>query len=97
MPISPSQATLAQVADDQVIASEATDELAIDALPHVSKQVDKHEEITTPSLSVNKLCKGDLAVLFHGPKATVFKPSTPEVSIKGTTIMEGQLDHNGWC
>ena len=90
----PNQATLAQAADDQIMASQATDELAIDALPQVSKHVDKCREISTPSLSVNKLCKGDLAVLFHGPRATVFKPATPEVPINGPTIMEGHLDQD---
>ena len=90
--VSPSQATLAQVADDRIMASEATDELAIEALPHISKQVDKCKDITTPLLSVNKLCQGNLAVLFHGPKATVFKPSNPMVPINGPTIMEGKLD-----
>ena len=90
--VAPGQATLAQVADDRIIASEATDELAIAALPPISKHVDKFKDISTPLLSVNKLCKGDLAVLFHGPKATVFKPAGPAVPVTGQTVMEGKLD-----
>ena len=90
--VAPAQATSAQVADDRITALKATNELALETLPQVSKQVDKCKEISTPSLSVNEPCQGDLAVLFHGPKATVFKPSTPEVPIDGQTLMEGQLD-----
>ena len=92
--VSNDEATLAQAADDRITASQAADELALETLPKISEQVDKCNEITTPLPSVNKLCKGDLDVLFHGPKATVFKPSAPAAPIAGQTIMEGQLDSN---
>ena len=64
--VTPLEATKAQVADDRIITASATDAIALDQLPTVSKQMDKCDEITTPLLSVNKLCKGDLAVLFQG-------------------------------
>ena len=54
--------------------------------------MDKHDEMTTPLLSVNKLCKGDLAVLFQGEKATVFKPTAPRLTIPGEQVLEGKLD-----
>ena len=90
--VSPIDATRAQVADDRIITASATDELALQHLPTISKQVDKYEDISTPLLSVNKLCKGDLAVLFQGDKATVFKPTTPQLPIQGKQVLEGKLD-----
>ena len=53
--------------------------------------MDKCDEITTPLLSVNKLCKGDLAVLFQGETATAFKPTAP-ITIPGDQVLEGKLD-----
>ena len=86
------EATQAQVADDRIITASATDELALPQLPTIGRQVDKHDAIGTPPLSVNELCKGDLAVLFQGDKATVFKPTTSQHPIHGHQILEGKLD-----
>ena len=90
--VTPQEATKAQVANDRIITATATDSIALNHLPGVSKQMDKYDEITTPLLSVNKLCKGDLAVLFQGETATVFKPSAPQLPIPETKILEGKLD-----
>ena len=54
--------------------------------------MDEHNKMTTPLLSVNKLCKGDLAVLFQGEKATVFQPATTQLAIPGKQTLEGKLD-----
>ena len=86
------EATKAQVADDRLITASSTDAIALNQLPAVSRQMDKYKEITTPLLSVNKLCKGDLAVLFQGERATVFEPSTTPLVIPGKQILEGKLD-----
>ena len=91
-PVTPLEATKAQVADDRIVTASATDAIALEQLPEVSRQMDKHDEMTTPLLSVNKLCKGDLALLFQGEKATVFKPSAPQLTIPREQVLEGTLD-----
>lgn len=90
--VSPLEATRAQVADDRMITASATDEIALAHPPNVSRQMDKCEETTTPLPLVNKLCKGDLAVLFQGERATVFEPSTPQLAVPGKQILKGKLD-----
>ena len=86
------EATKAQVADDRIITAFDADELALQHIPTISRQVDKCDDIGAPLLSVNKLCKGNLAVLFQGNKATVFQPSTPQIPIHGKRVLEGKLD-----
>lgn len=89
----PQDAILAQAADDQIImTSVARDQLNEPHLPPACWVVHLFNEISIPLLSVNKLCAGDLAVLFHGPTATVFKPSTNTVTIDGEPVMVGTLD-----
>ena len=88
----PQQAILAQAADDQIMSSVAKDSLNEPLLPPASREVHLFNEISIPLLSVNKLCAGDLAVLFHGPTATVFKPHSDTVTIDGEPIMVGSLD-----
>ena len=43
-------------------------------------------------LSINELCAGDLAVLFHDSNATVFKPTHPTINIDGEPVLLGSLD-----
>ena len=71
----PGEGILAQTANDTIMASIATDLLNEPKLPLIARKTHLFKEINIPLLSVNKLCAGDLAVLFHGPNATVFKPS----------------------
>ena len=74
------------------MTSIATDQLNAPKLPLVARTTHLFNEINVPLLSVNKLCAGDLAVLFHGPNATVFKPTQPAISIDGEPILHGTLD-----
>ena len=92
--VSPIDATGAQVANDRITTASATNETALPHPPTISKQMDKCYDISTPLLSVNKLCQGDLAALFHGEKATVFKPTTSQLPlpIHGKQVLEGKLD-----
>merc|ERR1712025_661378 len=83
---------MVQTANDTIMASIAIDQLNEPGLPDVSREAHLFKEISVPLLSVNKLCAGDLAVLFHGPNATVFKPSHPTISIDGEPILLGTLD-----
>ena len=69
----PKDSLLAQAANDEIIASVATDSLNEPNLPAIAKESHLFNEFTVPLPSVNNLCKANLAVLFHGPKATVFK------------------------
>ena len=87
-----SQAILAQTANDTIMASIATDQLNAPKLPAIARDTHLFKEINIPLLSVNKLCAGDLAVLFHGPNATVFKPTQSTISIDGEPILFGTLD-----
>ena len=88
----PSQAILAQTANDAIMTSIATDQLNAPKLPLIARKTHLFSEINVPLLSVNKLCAGDLAVLFHGPNATVFKPTQPTISIDGEPVLHGTLD-----
>ena len=83
---------LPQAADNQIMASTASNCLNKPSLPSISKEVHLFDEITIHLLSVNKLCAGDLAVLFYGDNATVFKPSHPTITLDGEAIMLGSLD-----
>ena len=74
------------------MTSVAKDNLNEPQLPPASREVHLFNEISVPLLSVNKLCADDLAVLFHGPTATVYKPHTDTVTIDGEPIMIGSLD-----
>ena len=47
------------------------------------KEANLFNEISAPLLSVNKLCAGDLAAIFHGHDATVFKPTQPTITLAG--------------
>ena len=38
------------------------------------------------------MCASDMAVLFHGKEAGVFKPTDPTITIDGTPILKGHLD-----
>ena len=49
------------------------------------------DEITIPSLSVNKLCAGDLAVLFCGPHAAAFKPHQQIIQVDGEPALLGSM------
>ena len=89
----PSDSLLAQAANDEIIASVATDQLNEPNLPPIAKEAHLFHEISVPFLSVNNLCKGNLAVLFNGPKATVFKPDRSNLPIPGETVLEGHLDN----
>ena len=88
----PGEAIIAQTANDTVMASVATDQLNTPKLPMIARQTHLFKEINIPLLSVNKLCAGDLAVLFHGPNATVFKSTQSTISIDGEPILFGTLD-----
>ena len=88
----PSEAIIAQTANDTIMASIATDQLNAPKLPLIARKAHLFSEINVPLLSVNKLCAGDLAVLFHGPNATVFKPSTSTILIDGEPVPCGSLD-----
>ena len=69
-----------------------TDVLQEPKLPPEARKVHLFNEISIPLLSVNKLCASDLAVLFHGPNATVFKPSNQTITLDGEPVMIGTLD-----
>ena len=88
----PSDAIIAQTTNDTVMASIATDQLNAPKLPPIARKAHLFKEINVPLLFVNQLCAGDLAVLFHGPKATVFKPTQSTISIDGEPILYGTLD-----
>merc|ERR1712197_212840 len=88
----PSEPIIAQTANDTVMASIATDQLNAPKLPMIARQTHLFKEINIPLLSVNKLCAGDLAVLFHGPNATVFKPTQSTITIDGEPVLYGTLD-----
>ena len=72
-------------ADDTIIQSSATDALALHKLPAATRSCHKFKEITMPLISVNRLCQGDLEVLFKGQQVTV-------TDAYGTTVMAGELD-----
>ena len=74
------------------MTSIATDQLNAPNLPLVARRTHLFKEINVPLLSVNKLCAGDLAVLFYGPNATVFKPTQPTIFIDGEPVLYGTLD-----
>ena len=88
----PQEAIIAQTANDTIMASIATDQINAPGLPPIAKEAHLFNEISVPLLSVNKLCAGDLAVLFHGPNATVYKPTHPTIPIDGESILLGSLD-----
>ena len=44
-----------------------------------------------PEGPVNKICAGDLAILFYGIHAAVLKPSVGTIQIDGTTVLLGSL------
>ena len=88
----PQEAITAQTANDTIMASIATDQINAPGLPPIAKEAHLFNEISVPLLSVNKLCAHDLAVLFHGPNATVFKPTHPTIPIDGEPILLGSLD-----
>ena len=91
-PTTTDNAILAQVANDKIIVSTATDRLNEPALPPSARDVNLFKEVSVPLLSVNKICAGDLAVLFYGSEAAVFKPSVKTLKIDGAPILLGKLD-----
>ena len=91
-PATTDTAVLAQVANDKIIVSTATDQLNEPALPSIVRDTNLFKEVSIPLLSVNKICAGDLAVLFYGTEAAVFKPSVKSIKIDGTPILLGALD-----
>ena len=91
-PVGPNESILAQVADDNFMTSVARDSLNIPTLPETSREAHLFKEISIPLLSVNKICAGDLAVLFYGAQATVFKPKENTIRIDGTPVLLGTLD-----
>ena len=70
----------------------ATDCLNEPALPKIAQDTYLFDEISIPLLSVKKMCAGDLAVLFYGREATVFKPAKNTIHIDGTPVLLGSLD-----
>ena len=70
----------------------ATNQLDEPGLPDVSKESHLFKEISVPLLSINKLCAGDLAVLFHGSNAAIFKPTHSTITMDGELVLLGSLD-----
>ena len=87
-----STAILAQVANDDITVSTATDYLNEHALPSVTHDVNLFNKVSVPLLSVNKICACNLGVLFYGTDATVFKPTNDTINIDGTPVLKGSLD-----
>ena len=67
-PTTESNAILAQVANDEIIVSTATDYLNEPALPNIARETNLFKEVSVPLLSVSKLCAGDLAVYSMEPR-----------------------------
>ena len=72
-------------ANDSTMVSTATDIIPLTNLPQQAKHCDKFPDITTPLVSVPKLCGANLDVLFSGEQVTV-------TNKQGHTLLTGQQD-----
>ena len=70
-------------ANDAIMTASATDTLALSKLPLLARGCHKFDDVTTPLISVGKLCDNDLFVLFTSTEVIVTDRS-------GATVMQGQ-------
>ena len=69
-------------ANDAIMTASATDSLSLSNLPIQARGCHKFDDVSTPLISVGKLCDNDLFVLFTRDKVLVTDRS-------GETVMEG--------
>ena len=77
-------------ANDAIMKASSTDVLSLSRLPPSARDCHKFDEVTTPLISVGKLCDNDLFVIFSKNNVAV-TDSAP--IIRGTTVMEGHRTH----
>jgi hypothetical protein len=69
-------------ANNSIMAATSTDMLSLSKLPQEAHGCHKFDEVTTPLISVGKLCDNDLFVLFSRNNVVVTNSS-------GDTVMKG--------
>ena len=74
-------------ANNSIMTSTSTDVLSLAKLPPLARTCHKFDDVSTPLLSVGKLCDNNLHVLFSQNKVTVTDKAP---ILTGTTVMEGR-------
>ena len=74
-------------ANNSIMTATSTDVLSLEKLPPLARGCHKFDDVTTPLVSVGKLCDNDLFVLFSRNKVTV---TDSQPTLVGQTVMEGQ-------
>ena len=81
-----------ECANGDVMFSSGTAQLDLPQLPSAARTFHKFPQMTTPLISVRKLCAADLAVQFQGDQVSVFKPNQQTLTVDGQQILSGHID-----